>query len=531
MYRTYFVVVNDSQYKDTVHQELVGATGSQTIPNREVICINPMPFSDYNGTFVLSDEEAIALKADSRIRDVHLSPADVGAEAKPLGIRSGNYDKTVNAVTASSTKNWGLARCISASNNFGTLSTLTNYSYNLTGAGVDIIIVDTGVEPWHPEFAVNNNGTGGTRFVDIDWTTYGAISVAPLGGFAGDCDGHGTNCASIAAGNTHGWASDAKIYSLRVLGSTTNRDVTDNRLLGSVDDLQAWQTIKLFHESKSVDPATGYKRPTIVNASYGYSVAYNYMTSVTHRGHTYSATTTTGNASLCFGTLGTNTSPGDGSCPYRYTALDADVSSAIAAGVIVCGAAGNDAHKNDIPTGPDYNNYWTSSVYGNNYYHQGASPTSADGVICVGAVSYATPEHKGQFSNAGPRVDIFAPGWMITGAYSSSSVSGFASYADPRSSSSTSSGATYYINRLTGTSMASPQIAGICALFAQLRPQSTGSTVKSWVTGTAVKNMLDETYYGVLTSTGTYTTWGHLQGAINNYAYMPYNLPNPLTIV
>ena len=37
--------------------------------------------------------------------------------------------------------------------------------------------------------------------------------------WVGDSDGHGTNCASIAAGNTCGWAPGAAIYSLRCVGT------------------------------------------------------------------------------------------------------------------------------------------------------------------------------------------------------------------------------------------------------------------------------------------------------------------------
>lgn len=530
--KQYYVVVEDSQFKEFVHQDLLSETGSETVPARVVDCVDSMPFSERNGIFMLTDAEAEALKNDIRVTDVHLSAEDMGAVTRHFGTKTGQFDKT--NTPSSSAKNWGLVRCISATNNFGTSLTATTYTYNLTGKGVDVIIMDTGVEPWHPEFAVNADGTGGTRVVNHDWTQYGAITSVPTGGFLGDCDGHGSNVASIVAGNTCGWAPEATIYTLRVVGDGSGgpyTDIVDGRTLTLVNQIQAWQTIRLFHNAKAVDPETGYKRPTIVNCSYGSSVVYQNMTSVTYRGTTHVTNTTSGNASLCYGTIGYPDSPqGDGSCPYRDAATDAEVASAIAAGVIVVGAAGNGSHKIDVPGGLDYNNYWTSSVYGNFYYHRGATPTAVPGVICTGAISYSIPEHKASFSETGPRIDIWSPGYYIAGAWSSAAYSGTSPAADPRSSVSTNSGATYYLHKISGTSQASPQIAGISALFTQLRPASTTTTVRSWITGTGVKSMLDETFYGLFVNTGTYTNWASMQGAFNNYAYMPYNLPDPITI-
>ena len=40
---------------------------------------------------------------------------------------------------------------------------LTNYSYNSSGKNVDVVIVDAHINPDHPEFAVNTDGSGGSR--------------------------------------------------------------------------------------------------------------------------------------------------------------------------------------------------------------------------------------------------------------------------------------------------------------------------------------------------------------------------------
>lgn len=513
MLREYFVVVERPEDKEIIRQELMADDGLDPVPPRSVEVVNEMIHSEHNAIFLLTDEEAEKLKSDIRILDVHLKPSEMGIGIRPFGTRTGNYNKDPSSML-NTHKNWGLARCISTTENFGASNTLTSYTFNLTGKGVDIIIVDGGVEPNHPEFAVNADGTGGSRVIDYDWTQHGVITSVPTGGFLGDVDGHGTNVATIAAGNTCGWASEANIYSLRTVPSTggIEYDITDGRVLGLVNDLEAWQTIRLFHQSKPVDPNTGFKRPTIVNASYGYFDRYRSVTDIYYRGVTYTTSTTT----AIYGTIGVNNGNSSGTHGFRFSALDVEVQSCIANGVIVCGASGNDFHKVDVPGGLDYDNFWVRSSSFLSYYHRGSSPSAVTGVICVGSISYSLPEHKINYSCTGPRVDIFAPGTIIAGG----AESGGASVPDPRNG-------LYYLNKKSGTSMASPQVAGVVALLCELRPYITGTQVTKLLQDLSISNMLDEGFYG---GSG-YTNFGSMQGAPNSYLYMPFNSPNPpLTI-
>jgi hypothetical protein len=515
--RKYFVVAEDTIHKDDLHTELTAPTGSDTIPNRPVEVIDPMPGSEYNGVFYLTDAEAQVLEQDPRVRAVCLSAEDQGLIKTITSIKYGLYDKTTSATTSS--HNWGLIRCINTNSSsvfsIGYGTTSTDYTYNLDGSGVDIIMIDTGVEPGHPEFAVNTDGTGGSRVVDHDWTQYGFIRNVPTGGFLGDWDGHGSNCASIAAGNTNGWASKSAIYSLRCVGSD-NGSVTsifDGRTLGAVDNLQAWQSIRAFHLAKAIDPITGYRRPTVVSCSYSYLTQYTRLTSITYRGVTHAVTTTTGS----YGTIGVPEG-GAGYCAQLYAPEDADIISAINAGVLVIGAAGNYSHKIDVPGGLDYNNYWTEYTGLNYYYHRGGTPGATPGVIAVGCLAAytnsigSTEEHKRNFSETGPRISIWSPGDYIMGAYRNGAYVGPA-VRDPRNT-------TYFLNKISGTSQACPQVAGVVALACQIRPWFTATNALNFIQATATAWPVNENYYSVATD---YTNLGLLQGAPAKVLYNPFN--------
>ena len=77
-----------------------------------------------------------------------------------------------------------------------------------TGEGVDIYILDTGINYDHEEFEGRAKYSG-----------YDPTDVAESGTQRGaDCHGHGTHVASLAGGKTYGSAKKARIYSVRVLG-------------------------------------------------------------------------------------------------------------------------------------------------------------------------------------------------------------------------------------------------------------------------------------------------------------------------
>jgi hypothetical protein len=522
--KPYYIVVNDPEHKFNVMEALVADTGDATIPDR-IVEVTPRDWSEHTFQALLTDEEAALIRADSRISSVEVDPTVYGnIRVTPHGRRTGTFNNDTNSTLASHI-NYGLDRSTTSTNNFATTYTSpdTDFSFNLDGAGVDVIIMDTGVSAGHPEFAVNANGTGGTRVVNHDWTQYGIITNVPTGGFLGDCDGHGSNCASIAAGNTQGWAPNAAIYTLRCIGSgsATETDIQTGATLGLLDILSCFETVRAFHLAKQ-PTSTGYKRPTVVNCSFGYNdFYYGTLTSVNYRGTTHALTTTTGAGATLYGTIGRGQS-GDGSFGYRYATVEAAVTSCLQAGVIIVGAAGNNAHKIDIPTGQDYNNTVTMPDIPGlpRPYHKGMTPSAVTGVICVGALDnvYTAYDAKAFFSSTGPRVDIFAPGVAIMGAFANQSYY-TAAVRDTRNTS-------YYLNKVSGTSQASPQVAGVAACLTGLRPWMTCTDVLKFLQavsqrGAMNQNALQGNPYG-FSSTGTYTNLASLQGANNYILQQPF---------
>jgi len=124
--------------------------------------------------------------------------------------------------------------------------------------------------------------------------------------------------------------------------------------------------------------------------------------------------------------------------------LDAAVAGAIAKGVTVVVAAGN------------------SNLDACNY-----SPSREPSAITVGATTNA--DARASYSNYGTCVDIFAPGSSITSAWNSSTTS---------------------YSTISGTSMASPHVAGAAALVLAANPTASPAAVEAQLKAGATPNRI-----------------------------------------
>jgi subtilisin family serine protease len=344
-----------------------------------------------------------------------------------------------------------------------------------------------------------------SRVRQVDWYAVSGVAGTQPANHYRDFDGHGTHCAGIAAGKTYGWAKGAHVYSQKLAGLEGPGDTGTG-----ISITDAFDTIRLWHAAKTNG------RPTIVNMSWGYfSEVSGDPTGGTYRGSAYSWSDYATNleAWTAVGVV-----PPVGAAryyPFRVASVDAEVDDMIDAGIHVCIAAGNDYFKGDVPGGADYNN---TVVYGgaSYFYHRGSSPHS-DQAIIVGNSDTTTQQSGADYldkvsttTSRGPRLTCFAPGQNIVSTCSITSIYSTIPYpADTN----------YRIAMINGTSMASPQVAGVIAQYLQSRPELSPADIKTNISNDAKS---------VMFTTGVdndYSTFGtSLLGSPNKLLYSKYGI-------
>lgn len=500
--KEYIVGLNRGVDFDTFNNEMLSDHGSVSIPNRSIEIANYRPNSERLIHYYLTDSEAEKLRSDPRVYCVEIPPQNRDdIKIVKMLVQESDFSKTI---LNSGFVNWGLRRINAESNPYAGNTASGGYEYTLDGTGVDVVIHDSGIQFNHPDF---NDSNDVSRVQQINWYIESGLSGNMPFNHYTDFDGHGTHVAGILAGKTYGWAKNAKIYAVKVDGLDAGE--------GGIPITDCFDIVKGWHNNKPVDPVTGFKRPTVVNMSWGYISAFTNIVGGNYRGTVWSGSS----RRTDYGMIGTNI----GAFYYfgvRLPSIDIEIQEMIDAGIHVVISAGNSFQKIDVVDGVDYDNYYTNSVTGNVYYHRGSSPYDDEAII-VGNIDAAvsnidSKEQKQESSCAGPGVDVYAPGTNIVSTMSTVSLYTSGSYPDNSS---------FKVANLTGTSMAAPQVAGVMALYLQLNPGYTPAQVKSWITSTAKGDQIYTT-----NNDDDYTNNRSILDSPDRFLFNPFNTAYGLTI-
>ena len=409
--------------------------GKNHVPSRAVDCIDGMGHSPTRGTFELTEKEAEELKKNDWVEWIELSRLhhlDQYPKPEPdtkrfktnvkvyRALDGGVQPPTSNPTSAELNRtNWALKRVgIKTNGDFwdgitgNPAAKLGDTSYSITGKNVDIIVQDSGILQYHPEFMKDGQSRvkdvilDGPIYIDPDstylnsntytktdgrigitttaanmwWennsTTYrsarfasggaddfGTISIASvytesnaLGtGLNGENTiggGHGCACAGLSAGKNFGTAIDSDIWNISIFGNADmNTELT-------------YDAIKVFHKYKKVNPVTERQNPTIVNGSWGYFAGFNSGTTVSFKfkGTTGSFTgydaNSTGAQACAYGLDGGSSYNRQFSTSSRSDSVDEAGKEMVDAGVIFVTSAGNNnqylTNTKDDPHRLDY---------------------------------------------------------------------------------------------------------------------------------------------------------------------------------
>jgi len=289
---------------------------------------------------------------------VNMTEADAEKLSEDYRVKFVEEDAEMTADATQTNPPWGLDRIDQRNRPLS-----NSYSYNFTGSGVRVYVIDTGIRTTHTQF-------GGRASNVFD----------ALGGNGADCNGHGTHVSGTVGGSTYGVAKSALLRGVRVLDC--NGSGSTSGVISGVD----WVTAN--HIS-----------PAVANMSLGGGVS---------------------------------------------SALDTAVNNLSNSGVPIAVAAGN-----------------------SNANACNSSPARAANAITVGSTT--STDARSSFSNFGTCVDLFAPGSGILSAWFSSNTA---------------------TATLSGTSMASPHVAGVAALYRQANPSASSTTVRNAIVNNATTNVI-----------------------------------------
>ena len=289
---------------------------------------------------------------------VEMSEAEAEALSQDFRVKFVEEDGVMEAIATQTGAPWGLDRIDQRNRPLS-----GTYTYNWTGAGVRVYVIDTGIRTTHAQF-------GGRASNVFD----------AFGGSGADCNGHGTHVSGTVGGSTYGVAKSALLRGVRVLNCSGSGSTSG--VIAGVDWVR-----------------NNHLAPAVANMSLGGGLS---------------------------------------------TALDNAVNNLSNAGVAIAVAAGN-----------------------SNANACNSSPARAANAITVGSTT--STDARSSFSNYGTCLDLFAPGSSILSAWYTSNTA---------------------TATLSGTSMASPHVAGVAALYKQAVPSASSATIRNAIVNNATANLV-----------------------------------------
>ena len=534
----YIVLCKSYEDLQSLYEDMETPGGNLYIPDRAVECTNRRSISR-NTIYLLSESEAEQLRNDPRVQGVEKLDLVNEKTIEPRGWSqfSDDWDKNTSGTETGTEKNWALRRCTMTSQSptgwgYNGLAVVTDTVVSMySGYNVDVIITDGHLDPTHPEFTTNPDGSGSTRVRHLDWDMfnnplYGLTSDLPTtrgsyiygdgnGGFTEYGSDHGMHVAGTVSGNTQGWARGATIYNISPYstGNPNNSSYYYN----------LFDYIRMFHRYKPINPITGRRNPTVVNASWGgfYSITAS-GASVVFRGQTVttdaSSNTTTDFQNWALPNNSTTSNlrtaiHGNGVNSGFSRFYLADATDMIAEGIVLVTAAGNALEWFAKPGDQDYNNYIDDGVY-THFYCRGDEKTYG-GVsgFAIGNLESYYIQLKRISSARGPGIDCWAPGSAIMSAVHEIGDGGSTGKVDDLRNP------IYKLAKFNGTSMASPQVAGVLACLLEQNPELTHEDCRSLLQGElSIKNQIDPSY----TSADHADPWwlGDDTGESNRHLYL-----------
>lgn len=131
-------------------------------------------------------------------------------------------------------------------------------------SNVDVVVMDSGIDPTHSEFIDDQLNP---QVVQFDWTQLtddnsNQILASLPASYNQDTNGHGTACASLIAGKRSGFAKNAKIYSLKCISAGT----------GGISETDGLKLMLAFQKAKKNNLyGLNSSRPTVFSNSWSYT--------------------------------------------------------------------------------------------------------------------------------------------------------------------------------------------------------------------------------------------------------------------